>query len=63
MSWLDLSASFEYLCDGSTVNIIFLIISVRAPTSESTSESYVYKRPIVTSKVGPRTERVNRKIN
>ena len=52
MSWLALSDSFEYLCYGSTtiINISTLIVQ----------ESDVYKRQILTTKVDPRTVRVER---
>ena len=56
MSYLAFSTSFEYLCYGSTVirNILLLLARDRLYTSEAD----VYRRQILTSKVGPRTERV-----
>ena len=49
---LALSASFEYLCYGSTAIIIFLILSVRGTD--------VIRRQILTSKGGRRAERVKK---
>ena len=53
---LALSASFKYLCYGSTaiVNILFLSGWGRLYTSESN----VYRRQILTYKGGPLAERV-----
>ena len=58
MSPLALSASFEYLCYWSTAINIFLFL-VRVGHRIYTSESDVYRRLILTSKDGPRGERVN----
>ena len=55
MSWLALTASFEYLCYGSTT-IIIVTLTVQESTLDS--ESDVYRRQILTSKVDPPTVRV-----
>ena len=60
MSQLAVSASFEYLCYGSTAIKNILILSVR--NRLYTSESHVYKRQILTYKDGPRAERVKVKL-
>ena len=56
MSYLALSVSFDYLCYGSTVIVIFLA-SFSAGVDFRSSESDVYRRQILTSKVEPRTEK------
>ena len=56
MSQLDISAIFEYLCYVSTVTMFFLFLSARGRLQ--TSESDVSRRQILTSKDGPRAERV-----
>ena len=38
MSWLALSALFEYICYGSTAILNILILSVRGPSSASDSD-------------------------
>ena len=57
MSQLALSDSFEYLSDGSTTirNIFTLTVSYYPLQS---SESDVYRRQILTTKVDPRAVRV-----
>ena len=59
MSQLAFSASFEYLCYGYTVIIHILLF--QCGERLWTSESYVYKRQILTSKVDPCTEIVEQK--
>ena len=56
MSQLALSASFEYLCYGSTAIIDILILKYLI---FYTSESDVYRRQILMYKYGSRIERVN----
>ena len=58
MSKLVPSASFEYLCYGSTHIVNILIHSVRGPDRLLTSESDIYSRQILMYKVGPSTVRV-----
>ena len=55
MSYLALSASFEYLCYGSTAIINILILTARGST-------FVCRRQILTTKVDPRAVRVNSKF-
>ena len=52
---MTLSASFEYLCYGSTAIINILIPKVRGPSLEYD----VYRRQILTPKNVPRAEMVN----
>ena len=61
MSQLALFASFEYVCYGPTTIINSFILTVLGSTLyfRITSESDVYRRQILTSKVDPRTVRVN----
>ena len=56
MSWLALSDSFEYLCYGSTAIGIFLLL--QCGDQLQLSESDVYRRQILTTKVNSRTVRV-----
>ena len=54
MSFFALFASFEYLCNGSTAIIHILVLLVRGPTLDV--RFVLYRRQIMTSKVGPRPE-------
>ena len=54
MSYLALSASFEYLCYGSITITICLIVD-----QLKTSEPDVYRRQILASKVDPPAVRIN----
>ena len=56
MSLFALSDSFEYLCYGSTATINIFTLTVRDRLQAS--ESDVYRRQILTTKVGPLTVRV-----
>ena len=56
MSSSALADSFEYICYGSTANRPINIFTVTA--RGLTSESDVYRRQILTSKVDPRAVRV-----
>ena len=56
MSPLSLSASFEYVCHGSTAILNTLLF--QCGDRLQTSESVVYGRQILTAKRGPRAERV-----
>ena len=53
---------FEYLCQGSTGLYKYLTLSVRGPILDVRIWllSEVYRRQILTSKVGPRAERAKR---
>ena len=53
-----LSASFEYLCYGSMVIVIFLFFQCGGPTLESD----IYRCQILMSKVSPRAERGNQSL-
>ena len=53
MSYLALSASFDYICCGSTVIINIFTLTARGSTAD------VCRRQILTSKVDPRAVRVN----
>ena len=55
MSYLDLCDSFEYLCYGSNAIINIFTLTARGLTLESD----VYRRQILTTKVDPRTVKVN----
>ena len=61
MSKLALSASFEYLCYGSTAIIKRVTLLVRGSTL--TSECDVFRRHNPTSKVDPRTVKVKNIYN
>ena len=60
MSSLAFSDSFEYLCYGSMVIMNIFTLTVPGSTSDVTRqlESDVYRRQILTTKVGPGTVRV-----
>ena len=60
MSYLSISASFEYLCYGSTTVINILILSAREPSLDVRND--VYKERILTSEVDPRAKRVNNNL-
>ena len=57
MSLLAFSASFEYLCYGSTANLNMLLLQM-SESDVYTSDADIYCHQILTSKVNPCTERV-----
>ena len=58
MSYLTFSASFEYLCYGSTA-VRSIYIFFKREDRLYKSESDVYRRQILAYKVDPRAERFN----